>query len=137
MTASSVFQTLSLILSKLSTKEAFSATIYSMVLNRKGDDRFPPWNQFLNLLEGTHVNMAMLKNLSASDWERVALQPIFPTSSQRIVEIINRKINCGETDQIKEKWNYIESFYQCIKGETDYSLCLCARCFVSVYGVTN
>ena len=95
----------------------------------KGDDRFLPWNQFLNLLEGAPVNVAMPKNVYASDREWTALQPIFGTSDQRIVWIINGKIDYGETDQMKERWNCIEFSYQWKKGEIEYSLCPFAKCF--------
>ena len=108
--------------------------------NGKGDDKFLPWNQFLNLLESAPVNVAMPKNLYASDQEWTALQPIFATSNQCVVSIINGKIDYGETDQMNEMWNYIEFSYQCKKGEIYYSLCPCARCFAQLifdYSVTN
>ena len=41
--------------------------------NGKKDDRFLPWNQFLNLLEDAPVNVAMFKNVYASDQEWTAL----------------------------------------------------------------
>ena len=69
----------------------------------KEDDRILPWNQFLNLLEGAPVNVAMPKNVNASDWEWTALQPIFAISDQRVVRIINGKIDYGETDQMNER----------------------------------
>ena len=71
--------------------------------NDKGDDRFLPWNQFVNLLEGPPVNVAMPKNVYASDQEWTALQPIFATSDQCVVRIINGKIDYGETDQMNER----------------------------------
>ena len=108
--------------------------------NGKEDDRSLPWNQFLNLFEGAPANVAMPKNVYVSDQEWTALQPIFATSGQYVVWIINGKIDYGETDQMNERWNYIEFSYQWKKGGIDYSLCPCARCFAQLifdYGVTN
>ena len=79
--------------------------------NDKGDDRFQPQNPFLNLLEGTLVHVAMTENVYVSDREWTALQPIFATSNQCIVCIINGKIDYGETDQVNERLNYIEFSY--------------------------
>ena len=84
--------------------------------------------------------MALPKNVYASDREWTALQPIFATSDQRIVRIIDGKIDYRETDQMNERWNYIEFSYHLKKGKIDYSLCPCARCFTQLifdYGVTN
>lgn len=71
-----------------------------MTDNGKKNDKFLLWNQFLNLLEGTPVNVAMLQNLYVSDQELTALQPIFETSDQHIVRIINEKIEYDEADHI-------------------------------------
>lgn len=71
-----------------------------MTDNGKKNDKFLLWNQFLNLLEGTPVNVAMLQNLYVSDQELTALQPIFKTSDQHIVRIINEKIDYDEADHI-------------------------------------
>ena len=69
LTASSVHQTLSFTLSQLLIKRSFYSTICGMVVMARGDDRFLPWNQFLNLLEGASVNVAMPKNAYASGQE--------------------------------------------------------------------
>ena len=107
--------------------------------NDKGDDRFQSWNPFLNLLEGTLVNVAMTKNVNVSDQEWNALQPIFATSNQRIVWIINGKIDYGETSgERKVELHWI--FLHWKEEKIDYSLCPCARCFAQLiidYGVTN
>ena len=108
--------------------------------NGKEDDRFLPWNQFLNLLEGALVNVAMPKNVYDSGQEWTALQPIFATSEQCIFHVIDNKTDCGETDQMNKKWNYIEFSCQCKEEEIDYSLGPCARCLAQLifdYGVTN
>ena len=57
---------------------------------------------------------------------------LFAILDQRIVRIINGKINYGETDQMNEMWNYLEFSYQWKEGETDYSLCTCTRCFAQL-----
>lgn len=84
--------------------------------------------------------MAVPKDVYASDPEWIALQPVFATSNQGIVQTINRKIDYGQTDQMNKRWNNIEFFYQSKEGEIDYSLCPCERCFVQLIfdsGVTS
>ena len=84
--------------------------------------------------------MAVPKDVYASDPEWIALQPVFATSNQGIVQTINRKIDYGQTDQMNKKWNYIEFSCQCKEEEIDYSLGPCARCLAQLifdYGVTN
>ena len=71
-------------------------------LDGNGDDRLLQWNQFLNLLEGAAVNVAIPKNVYASDQEWTALQPRFATSDQCIVRIINGKIDYGQTDPMNK-----------------------------------
>ena len=43
------------------------------------------------------------KNVYASDQEWTALQPVFATSNQRFVPIINGRNGYGETDQMNER----------------------------------
>lgn len=61
--------------------------------------------------------MAVPKDVYASDPEWIALQPVFATSNQGIVQTINRKIDYGQTDQMNKRWNNIEFFYQSKEGE--------------------
>ena len=67
-----------------------------------GDGRFLQWNQFLNLREGAAVNVAIPKNVYASDQEWTALQPRLATSDQCIVRIINGKTDYGQTDPMNK-----------------------------------
>ena len=50
------------------------------------------------------LNVAIPKNLTTSDREWNASQPIFTTSDQHIVPLINGKIDYGETDQMNKRW---------------------------------
>ena len=50
------------------------------------------------------LNVAIPKNLTPSDREWNASQPIFTTSDQHIVPLINGKIDYGETDQMNKRW---------------------------------
>ena len=100
--------------------------------NGKGDKDFLPWQDLLNLLDGSKLNVAMPKNHFASDMEWVKKQPIFATSEKKIVRAVSGRLDAGETSQMDERWTYIELKHSYDKDQINYNLIPCSRCFAEL-----
>ena len=100
--------------------------------NMEGDRRFMQWRMFLNLLEGAPLNIEMPKNHYAADIEWVNKQPIFATSDNKIVRVLNNKVDKEETSQMDERWKYINFTHQFDKSTIKYDLVHCPRCFAEL-----
>ena len=100
--------------------------------NGEGDKRFMKWRMLLNLLEGAPINISMPKNHFASDYQWVAKQPIFATAEHKIVRVMNHRLDEGETQQMDERWTYIEFSHKFEHGQINYNLVHCPRCFAQL-----
>ena len=100
--------------------------------NGEGDRKFMAWRMFLNLLEGAPINIQMPKNHFAADVEWIKRQPIFATSEQKIVRIMNHRVDEGETDQMNQRWKYVEFNHRFDKKNINYDLVHCPRCFAEL-----
>ena len=97
-----------------------------------GEKRVMPWNMFLNLLEGAAVNISMPKNFNSKDYVWTEKQPIFATSDKPISQIINGRIDVGETEQMKERWIVINFKHQYQADKVNYNLVPCGACFAKL-----
>ena len=95
-------------------------------------EKFLPWQDFLNLLDGSKLNVAMPKSHFETDIEWSAKQPIFATSDKRIIRIVNGCVDSGETNQMNKRWKYIEFSHIYKDGEINYDLIPCGRCFAQL-----
>lgn len=97
-----------------------------------GERRVMAWNMFLNLLEGTVVNISMPKNFHANDFEWSERQPIFATSDKPIVRIKNGSYDQGETQQMAQRWKILHFQHQYLDEECNYDLIPCGACFAKL-----
>ena len=100
--------------------------------NGKGDREVMEWGKLLNMLDGWPVNIAMPKNHYAKDvvWDNDA--PIFATSDREIVRVIGNKYDEGESEQMRKRWMRRDLAYKLRKGEVDYNIISCGRCFAEL-----
>ena len=99
--------------------------------DKNGEKRVMTWQQFLNLLDGSPVQVSMPKNFFSSDVQWTAKQPIFATADKKIVRTTgDGRLDDGETAQMDERWVILELSYRFEKP--DYSLIPCGRCFAEL-----
>ena len=54
------------------------------------------------------------------------------TSEKRIIRIMGNEYKEGETNQMDERWTFMALKHQYKKGEINYDLIPCARCFAQL-----
>ena len=89
------------------------------------------WGNFLNLLEGAPVAIAVPKNHYAQDvlWE--ALTPVFATAARLIVKIVGKNIDHAQTDMMNVRWKMYHFKHE-FDDATRVHYDPCGVCFASL-----
>ena len=88
-----------------------------------------PWMQFLNLLEGAPIHVAVPKNHFAQDVVWSAKTPIFATCLSPIVRICGGQIHAAQTQMMNNRWK-IHFFTYHIPNKVAYDPC--GKCFTDL-----
>lgn len=100
--------------------------------DQDGDAKVMPWSTFLNFLEGATINVSMPKNRHAEDFEWSKRQPVFATAEHRIVRIVNNELKQGETNQMDQRWRFLNFKHQFLDQEVNYDIIPCGKCFAEL-----
>ena len=93
------------------------------------EENVMPWGPFLNLLEGTPINVAVPKNHVAEDAVWIVKMPIFATCLAPILRVEGGQINRAQTKMMDNLWKF-HHFKYVIPHKVDVESC--GKCFADL-----